>query len=76
MWASIAKPPNTLCTPSTPTIKHNSKSFDLGQFERFRRILHIPAYKPLLNHEECQIMSTLQVRVRGRRLCVSHVCAC
>lgn len=38
-----------------------SKSFDLGQFERFRRIMHIPAYRPLLNHEEVQTLSTLQV---------------
>jgi hypothetical protein len=34
----------------------------LGQFERFRRIMHIPAYKPLLNHEEVCTLSTLQVR--------------
>jgi hypothetical protein len=46
-----------------------SKSFDLGQFERFRRIMHIPAYKPLLNHEEVQTLSTLQVRVAA---CMNH----
>jgi hypothetical protein len=39
-----------------------SKSFDLGQFERFRRIMHIPAYRPLLNHEEVMTLSTLKVR--------------
>jgi hypothetical protein len=37
------------------------KSFDLGQFERFRRIMHIPAYRPLLNHEEVMTLSTLKV---------------
>lgn len=27
--------------------------------------MHIPAYKPLLNHEEVLTLSTLQVRVQG-----------
>lgn len=40
------------------------KSFDLGQFERFRRIMHIPAYKVLLNHEQVQTLSTLKVSDR------------
>jgi hypothetical protein len=47
----------------------HSKSFDLGQFERFRRIMHIPAYKPLLNHEEVQLLSTLQVSVGVAGVC-------
>lgn len=41
--------------------RYFGKSFDLGQFERFRRIMHIPAYKPLLNHESWQVLSTLKV---------------
>lgn len=40
------------------------KSFDLGQFERFRRIMHIPAYKPLLNHDAATTLSTLRVSER------------
>lgn len=42
-------------------LQHCRKSFDLGQFERFRRIMHIPAYKPLLHHEQVEVLSTLQV---------------
>jgi hypothetical protein len=41
--------------------RYFGKSFDLGQFERFRRIMHIPAYTPLLNHESWQVLSTLKV---------------
>lgn len=50
-----------LCT--LPLSTHR-KSFDLGQFERFRRIMHIPAYKPLLNHEQVTTLSTLKVSER------------
>eukprot|EP00878_Enallax_costatus_P005473 GHUV01005744.1.p1 GENE.GHUV01005744.1~~GHUV01005744.1.p1 ORF type:complete len:210 (+),score=12.84 GHUV01005744.1:182-811(+) len=44
--------------------RYFGKSFDLGQFERFRRIMHIPAYKPLLNHEQVTTLSTLKVSER------------
>jgi hypothetical protein len=53
------------CTPCR-------KSFDLGQFERFRRIMHIPAYKPLLNHEEVTTLSTLQVCPPNFATCSSN----
>ncbi|PWA82904.1 hypothetical protein CTI12_AA171980 [Artemisia annua] len=36
-------------------------SFDLGQFERFRRIFHHSKYRVLLNHKERKILSTLNV---------------
>ncbi|KAK2987368.1 hypothetical protein RJ640_007055 [Escallonia rubra] len=35
--------------------------FDLGQFERFRRIFHHSTYRVLLGHKERKILSTLQV---------------
>ncbi|KAH1244828.1 hypothetical protein GmHk_06G015337 [Glycine max] len=35
--------------------------FDLGQFERFRRIFHHSTYRVLLGHKERKIMSTLFV---------------
>ncbi|XP_071709309.1 uncharacterized protein [Rutidosis leptorrhynchoides] len=35
--------------------------FDLGQFERFRRLFHHSAYRALLNHKESQILSTLNI---------------
>jgi len=37
---------------------------DLGQFERFRRMLHTPAYRSLLNHTELLTLSTLAVSER------------
>ncbi|CAI9271961.1 unnamed protein product [Lactuca saligna] len=37
-------------------------SFDLGQFERFRRIFHHSTYRVLLNHKE---RSTLNVEENG-----------
>jgi len=40
------------------------KNFDLGQFERFRRIMHIPAYTTLLNHDSHTVLSTLQMSER------------
>nr|XP_043611773.1 uncharacterized protein LOC122583435 [Erigeron canadensis] len=36
-------------------------SFDLGQFERFRRLFHHSSYRVLLNHKERKILSTLNV---------------
>nr|GME05024.1 Dihydrofolate reductase [Ipomoea batatas] len=35
--------------------------FDLGQFERFRRIFHHSTYRILLGHRERKILSSLQV---------------
>ena len=35
--------------------------FDLGQFERFRRIFHHSTYRVLLGHKERKIMSSLFV---------------
>ncbi|KAK9805013.1 hypothetical protein WJX73_001535 [Symbiochloris irregularis] len=34
---------------------------DLGQFERFRRMFHSAAFKPLLGHTQHSLLSTLQV---------------
>lgn len=37
------------------------RPLDLGQFERFRRVLHSPQYSVLLGHTDHKIISTLQV---------------
>ncbi|KAK9682004.1 hypothetical protein RND81_10G043200 [Saponaria officinalis] len=36
--------------------------FDLGQFERFRRIFHHSSYRVLLGHKERKILSSLWVK--------------
>ncbi|KAI8547228.1 hypothetical protein RHMOL_Rhmol07G0179000 [Rhododendron molle] len=36
--------------------------FDLGQFERFRRIFHHSTYRVLLGHKERKILSSLMVK--------------
>ncbi|CAK9186769.1 unnamed protein product [Ilex paraguariensis] len=36
--------------------------FDLGQFERFRRIFHHSTYRVLLGHRERKILSSLHVK--------------
>lgn len=36
-------------------------SADLGQFERFRRVLHSPKYRVLLSHVDRRVLSTLHV---------------
>ncbi|XP_021746342.1 uncharacterized protein LOC110712196 isoform X2 [Chenopodium quinoa] len=36
--------------------------FDLGQFERFRRIFHHSSYRVLLGHKERKILSSLLVK--------------
>lgn len=41
--------------------KYFGRSLDLGQFERFRRVIHAPAYATLLDHSESTVLSTLQV---------------
>jgi hypothetical protein len=40
---------------------------DLGQFERFRRVLHTPQYRALLNHTQRRVLSTLAVSEREVR---------
>ncbi len=37
------------------------RSLDLGQFERYRRILHSTYYRPLLHHSSVEMLSGLQV---------------
>ncbi|XP_062230418.1 uncharacterized protein LOC133928199 [Phragmites australis] len=37
------------------------RQFDLGQFERFRRLFHNSTYRVLLGHKERQILSSLWV---------------
>ena len=37
------------------------RALDLGQFERFRRVMHSPPYDTLLNHEAADLTSCLQV---------------
>jgi hypothetical protein len=36
-------------------------SADLGQFERFRRVLHSTRYRVLLSHLSCTVLSTLNI---------------
>lgn len=42
--------------------KYFGPVFDLGQFERFRRIFHHSAYRVVLSHKERKILSSLYVR--------------
>jgi hypothetical protein len=47
------------------------KSMDLGQFERFRRMLHTNQYRALLNHTEARELSMLKLsdhKVKSRYL--------
>lgn len=37
------------------------RSLDLGQFERFRRVMHTPYYQPLLDHVDVQLLSSFEV---------------
>ncbi|GLC46927.1 hypothetical protein PLESTM_001946200 [Pleodorina starrii] len=41
--------------------KYFGRSLDLGQFERFRRVMHSPFYATLLDHSGWEVLSTLQV---------------
>ncbi|KAK6912651.1 hypothetical protein RJ641_022252 [Dillenia turbinata] len=41
---------------------HFGPFFDLGQFERFRRIFHHSTYRVLLGHKERKILSSLWVK--------------
>ena len=50
-------PPQVMCrfaaVDPVERSKYFGRSFDLGQFERFRRVFHTPAYRALLNHDRC-----------------------
>ncbi|KAG2483704.1 hypothetical protein HYH03_017423 [Edaphochlamys debaryana] len=37
------------------------RSLDLGQFERFRRVMHTPYYATLLDHSSAEVLSSLQL---------------
>ncbi|KAI8470202.1 MAG: hypothetical protein J3K34DRAFT_264074 [Monoraphidium minutum] len=41
--------------------RYFGRSFDLGQFERFRRVFHTPAYRCLLNHDTCDVISKFKM---------------
>jgi hypothetical protein len=45
--------------------KYFGPVFDLGQFERFRRIFHHSAYRVLLSHKERKILSSLTASSKG-----------
>ena len=47
-----------------PRSRYFGVNQDLGQYERFRRVLHTPQYRALLNHVELRVLSTLQVSER------------
>lgn len=44
--------------------RYFGRSLDLGQFERFRRVMHSPHYRPLLNHAHATTLSTLKLSER------------
>jgi hypothetical protein len=44
--------------------RYFGRSLDLGQFERFRRVMHSPHYRPLLNHHSARTLSTLRLGER------------
>ncbi|PNH09100.1 hypothetical protein TSOC_004318 [Tetrabaena socialis] len=41
--------------------KYFGRSLDLGQFERFRRVMHMPYYATLLDNSGWEVLSRLQV---------------
>ncbi|KAG2426418.1 hypothetical protein HYH02_014777 [Chlamydomonas schloesseri] len=41
--------------------KYFGRSLDLGQFERFRRVMHSPFYATLLDNSGWEVLSTLQL---------------
>ena len=41
------------------------RRLDLGQFERFRRVVHMPAFATLLRHERATVLSSLEARARA-----------
>lgn len=53
-------PPSAAFDPFART-DYFGVTLDLGQFERFRRILYTPYYTTLLNLSEWEVTSTLEV---------------
>lgn len=53
------------------------RSFDLGQFERFRRIMHTPPFTLLVCHDSATLLSSLQVGLKQKRMwaiqCTSYL---
>jgi len=49
------------------------RSLDLGQFERFRRVVHSPHFRPLLGHARAVTLSTLRLGERCWRARVEVV---
>lgn len=47
--------------PFNPRTRYFGRQFDLGQFERFRRIVHTPPFRTLLGHKSSEIRSSLEV---------------
>jgi hypothetical protein len=48
---------------SEPLVEYVRRSWDLGQFERFRRLARDKPYDVLLQHIEHRVTSSLQVSV-------------
>ena len=59
--------------PLTRPKNNNKRNFDLGQFERFRRLFHTPIFKPLVDHGAARTLSSMSVseRVWKTRVLVS-----
>lgn len=56
------------CSSSSCSVARR-KSLDLGQFERFRRVFFTPWFRPLLGHEDAQLVSQVAITAdlwRGR----------
>jgi hypothetical protein len=73
--SAVASPPRARrltarprCAAAPSIFSLRSRSFDLGQFERFRRVWHTPGYKTLLNHDSATIVGRFQVGRLGGRL--------
>ena len=54
-------PLNPYHAPLNPYLLPPRKPYDLGQFERFRRLVHTRPYATLLNHKSATTLSSLQV---------------
>ena len=52
-----------------PPLRPCRRSLDLGQFERFRRVMHSPYYATLLDHSAYEVLGTLEVRAAHARAC-------
>lgn len=56
-----------------PTTYLRRRSFDLGQFERFRRVMHTHPHSILLGHESSTVLSSLEVGVHFHT-CTTCMC--